>query len=272
MPLADPSFGWQEAMAAFAIVSVVAFLVTWVVTDRVHVSRTPYVAVLTLTTLALAAGYVVWSGTSVTDLVTLGWWWGILAGVIAGTVVAPGVRQMPSGRRAVRSQLVGRLLWEGAVYGIAEGAAPGDAARAGGLASHPSARLDGRRVGEDRLGRARDPRSVARDHGPPSRIPGVPGTRRHEEADRRPRGVRRASAGVPGHRDRSRPDRGAHHAPRAVDPSRGRDAAGIGHRGIDADPGSRPVAPSGDTRGAPHRVEVAHTERRPPRATVDPPP
>lgn len=33
MPVADPSFIWQEAIAAFAVISIVAFLVTWVVTD-----------------------------------------------------------------------------------------------------------------------------------------------------------------------------------------------------------------------------------------------
>jgi hypothetical protein len=49
MPLPDPSFGWQDATAAFAIIAVVAFLVTWVVTDLGHVSRTPYVAILTVT-------------------------------------------------------------------------------------------------------------------------------------------------------------------------------------------------------------------------------
>ena len=50
MPVPDPSFGWRDATAAFAIIAVVAFLVTWVVTDLGHVSRTPYVAILALTT------------------------------------------------------------------------------------------------------------------------------------------------------------------------------------------------------------------------------
>ena len=81
MPVADPSFGWQEALVAYAIVAFVAFLVTWVVTDLAHVSRTPYVAVLTLTTLSLTAGYLFWSGTSLTDLVTSGWWLGITRGL-----------------------------------------------------------------------------------------------------------------------------------------------------------------------------------------------
>ena len=43
--------------------------------------RTPYVAILeALTTLALAAGYIAWSGTSVAELLTAGWGWDILGG------------------------------------------------------------------------------------------------------------------------------------------------------------------------------------------------
>ena len=120
MPLPDPSFAWQEAIVSFAIIAFVAFLVTWVVTDLGDVSRTPYVAVLTLTTLALSADYIASSGTSVADLVTAGWVWGILGGLVAAGVVTPLVRRLPAGPRPEGSQLVGRLLWEGVVYGFAE--------------------------------------------------------------------------------------------------------------------------------------------------------
>ena len=120
MPLPDPSFAWQEAIVSFAIIAFVAFLVTWVVTDLGEVSRTPYVAVLTLMTLALSADYIASSGTSVTDLVTAGWVWGILGGLVAAAVVTPLVRRLPAGPRPEGSQLVGRLLWEGVVYGFAE--------------------------------------------------------------------------------------------------------------------------------------------------------
>lgn len=116
----ETSFGWQEAAAAFAIIALVAFLVTWVVTDLGHVSRTPYVAILTLTTLALGAGYLAWSGTSLADLVLPGWGVGILAGVIAAVVVTPGVRRLPRGTRPTGVRSAGRLVWEGGVYGIAE--------------------------------------------------------------------------------------------------------------------------------------------------------
>jgi hypothetical protein len=120
MPIADLSFGWQEAAAAFAIIAVVAFSVTWVVTDLGHVPRTPYVAILAVTTAALAAGYLAWSGTSLAALVATGWGWGMLAGVIVAALVMPLVRRLSSGPRAEGSQLVGRLLWEGVVYGTAE--------------------------------------------------------------------------------------------------------------------------------------------------------
>lgn len=120
MPVADPSFGWQEAVAAFAIISIVAFSVAWVVTDLGHVPRTPYVAILTVTTLGLAAGHLAWSGTSLADLATGQWGWGVLGGLVAAALVVPLVRRLPVGRRPRGSQLVGRLLWEGVVYGAAE--------------------------------------------------------------------------------------------------------------------------------------------------------
>ncbi len=120
MPIADPSFGWQEAATAFAVISVVAFLVTWVVTDLLRVSRTPYVAILSVATAGLAAGYLAWSGTSLAELVTSGWGWGVFAGVIVAAVMMPLVRRLPARPRAEGPLLVGRLVWEGVVYGTAE--------------------------------------------------------------------------------------------------------------------------------------------------------
>jgi len=120
MPVADPSFGWQEALAAFGVVSLVAFSVTWIVTDLAHVPRTPYVAILTVTTVALSAGYLAWSGTRVADLLTDGWALGFVGGAIATAVVTPLVRRLPARPRPEGAALAGRLLWEGVVYGTAE--------------------------------------------------------------------------------------------------------------------------------------------------------
>lgn len=121
MPVgADPTFGWQEAIAAFAIVALMAFLVTWVVTDRWGVSRTPYVAILTLVTLGLGAGYLAWSGTSFTDLVTPAWGAAVVVGLVVGGMMAPALRRMPHGARPEGGSLAVALVWEGLVYGIAE--------------------------------------------------------------------------------------------------------------------------------------------------------
>jgi hypothetical protein len=121
MPVAEPSFGWLDALGAFAVIAGVAFLVTWIVTDLARVPRTPYIAVLTVTTFALAAGYLAWSGTALADLVIENWGWGIVGGVAASAVVVPLVRRLPSGTRPRGPLLVERLLWEGVVYGTAEG-------------------------------------------------------------------------------------------------------------------------------------------------------
>jgi hypothetical protein len=120
MPAADPSFGWPAAIGALAIVSLGGFLVTWIVTDIARVSRTPYVLVLALTTLLLSAGYIVWSGTAVNDLVAARWGWGALAGLVAGGLAAPLVKRLPSRATPAGLALVGRMLWEGIVYGTAE--------------------------------------------------------------------------------------------------------------------------------------------------------
>jgi hypothetical protein len=120
MPGADLTSSGQEALAGFAVISIVAFLVTWIVTDLGHVSRTLYVAILAVTTITLSAGYMAWSDTSVADLVTARWGWGILAGGLAAGSIVPLVRRLPPGPRPHGAQLVGRLIWEGVVYGTAE--------------------------------------------------------------------------------------------------------------------------------------------------------
>jgi hypothetical protein len=68
MPVADPSFSWQEALAAFAIITAAAFLVTWVLTDLLRIPRTPYIPMLLMVALGLGVGYAAWSGTSANDL------------------------------------------------------------------------------------------------------------------------------------------------------------------------------------------------------------
>lgn len=121
MPVgADPSFGWQDAVAAFAIVAFLAFLVTWIVTDLLEVPRPPYVAILTVVTLGLGAGYLAWSGTALVDLVTKNLGWAVVAGFAAGGLMAPGLRRLPHGVPPEGRSRVRALVWEGVVYGTVE--------------------------------------------------------------------------------------------------------------------------------------------------------
>jgi hypothetical protein len=120
MPVADPAFSWQEAVAAFAIIAVAAFLVTWLLTDRLRIPRAPYIPMLLAVTLGLGVGYLAWSGTSASDLLSSGVGWGLAAGLLAAAIALPLVRQLPAHPHASGTRLVGLLLWEGLLYGIAE--------------------------------------------------------------------------------------------------------------------------------------------------------
>lgn len=120
MPVANPAFGWIEAFASFVLVAVAAFLVTWVVTERLRVPRAPYVAILIGVSLGLGAAYVAWSGTSFVDLIAEDWGWGLLAGFVAAALAVPLVRRLPARPRPVGGRLAGLLVWEGIAYGVAE--------------------------------------------------------------------------------------------------------------------------------------------------------
>jgi hypothetical protein len=121
MPVAGPSFSWEEAAWAFAVIAASAFLVTWAVTDVARVRRAPYIGILTVVAVALAASYLAWSGTPAPGALTSRWAWGIGAGVVVAVIFARGVRRLPGGSRPTSDRIIPLLLWEGVVYGIAEG-------------------------------------------------------------------------------------------------------------------------------------------------------
>jgi len=120
VPVADPSFGWQEAMGAYLIVLVAAFAVTWLVTDVLGIGRTLYVGVLTLVVVGLGAWYLTWSGTSFADIAGSNLVWGVVAGLASAAAMTPLVRRMPKGLPTYGLLRVERFAWEDVVYGIDE--------------------------------------------------------------------------------------------------------------------------------------------------------
>ncbi|MGZ4109008.1 MAG: hypothetical protein ACXVP7_04910 [Actinomycetota bacterium] len=120
MPVPAERFDAPAAWGAYAAVVVLAFLVTWVATDRLHVRRTPYIGILSALVLALGAGYLAWSGTSLRELVVDGWGWGVVAGILVGGMLTPLVRRLPPTEPAGTRVSPSRYAWEGLVYGFAE--------------------------------------------------------------------------------------------------------------------------------------------------------
>lgn len=120
MPVADPTFAWEEAFPSFVIIAASAFLVTWVLTDLLRIPREPYIAMLLAVALGLGVWYVAWSGTSVSEPFSSDPGWGLAAGLIAAAIALPLIRRIPPHPHAVGTRLVGLMLWEGVFYGIAE--------------------------------------------------------------------------------------------------------------------------------------------------------
>ncbi len=127
MPLPDPSLSWWMTLAALGVITTAAFLVSWLCTEVLHLPRAVYLATLMILTGVLAYGYLAWSGTDGIAFISAHWGWGVLGAALSGlagfAAVLAGARRRglpaPPRRRPVRA--VGEMIWEGLLYGAAEG-------------------------------------------------------------------------------------------------------------------------------------------------------
>jgi MFS family permease len=86
------------------------------------IRRTAYIPILFVFTAALAVGYVAWLGVGAVDIVGTAWGWGVVAAFVAAVVIAKPLSRQPVDReRPHGRQLAMDLVWEGGVYGLAEG-------------------------------------------------------------------------------------------------------------------------------------------------------
>jgi len=104
-----------------AIVLVVAFAVPYVCADRLDLPRGAYVAVLTLASVGLWAEAVVWTGLSVSEVLSWHWLAGLVLAPVVALVPSAGITRMPVTRVRHGGQLAGALSWDAGIYGIAEG-------------------------------------------------------------------------------------------------------------------------------------------------------
>jgi hypothetical protein len=128
MPVPVQPASWVGSLVWLVALAAAAFAVSWLAANRLQMPRTPYIAVLTATTAVFLIGYVWWLDVTVADLVTSRWMWGLIVAPFSAAFLIIGMTKLPVSKRlhGFSQQLHGRrltraLLWEGAVYGTAEG-------------------------------------------------------------------------------------------------------------------------------------------------------
>jgi hypothetical protein len=114
----DPSLDPWIGLGWFGILTMVAFLVTWLATDVAHIRRTPFIGLLTVVAAGLTWGFVAWAGAG-TAFLTYHWGWGLLGGLVVSLAMVGMARRLPRGPHGDHSRHL--LPWEGVVYGTAEG-------------------------------------------------------------------------------------------------------------------------------------------------------
>jgi hypothetical protein len=121
MPAPEAAISWLGSLTWLLAIIVAGFLVTWVLTDLLGMRRTPYILPLALVTGGLTWGYLSWSDTGLGRFMTNRWGWGVIGAAVTGTILAAMMRAQQGGPRPRGWSLAGILLWEGVVYGTAEG-------------------------------------------------------------------------------------------------------------------------------------------------------
>lgn len=113
---------WVEAAVVMAGLLSAGFLVSWLGTDVFRCPRWLYVAVLAVTTLGAAGIVAEVAGSSLTEMVGHRWRLGLLGAVITGLFGGVGIRKKePVTQHLAGRQLRAAAMWEGLVYGTAEG-------------------------------------------------------------------------------------------------------------------------------------------------------
>ena len=119
IPIHEPA--WWGSLIWLAGVTAAAFVVAWLSGTRLRIPRVWYIPILLSVTAGLAIGYVAWLGVGFGQVTTTRWGWGLLAAVLAPILLAKPMSRQPVTRHVHGRQLRWELVWEGAVYGTAEG-------------------------------------------------------------------------------------------------------------------------------------------------------
>jgi hypothetical protein len=118
VPISSPSV--SGSLVWLLAVMLTAFLVAWAA-NRLDIKRTPYIGLLALVTAALTVGYITWLDVPAGELLTTHWVWGLLMAPLCAAPLIVGMRKQPAPHPRTGSSLAVAMLWEGVIYGIAEG-------------------------------------------------------------------------------------------------------------------------------------------------------
>jgi hypothetical protein len=127
MPVPESSIVWWMPLVALCVIALTAFLVSWISTDLLHVPRAVYLATLMVVTALLTWGYLAWSGSDWVAFARGDWGWGVVGALVSGGIgiwaitAAAHRRGLPPPRRRGITAMTGALVWEGLLYGAAEG-------------------------------------------------------------------------------------------------------------------------------------------------------
>jgi hypothetical protein len=112
---------WWGSLCWLGGLALAVFLVSWLVANRMQVSRAAYVGVLGVVTAGLTAGYVSWSQLDATELLTTRWALGLAVAPLAGAFLILCMTRLPVVVKRRGGSLALAVVWEGLVYGVAEG-------------------------------------------------------------------------------------------------------------------------------------------------------
>lgn len=113
---------WTEAMLVMVGLLGAGFLVSWIGTEVLHMSRHGYVAALAVVTAAAAVVVAEVAGASPAEFIGHHWALGLAAALLTGLGTGAAMRRKEPGTEHLDAdELRVAAVWEGVVYGIAEG-------------------------------------------------------------------------------------------------------------------------------------------------------
>lgn len=111
---------WTAGLLWLVGIALVAFLVSWALSDLRPTRRTFYVPSLALVAGALTAGYLMWAGIGA-SFWTHHWPQGLIGAVLAGAFLTALLNRQRAADVEPRATTAATVGWDGLVYGAAEG-------------------------------------------------------------------------------------------------------------------------------------------------------